>query len=550
MDFYFSNLLSKYRQAEVVQYRIAHTLESESDFLPFGLIPSAQRAKRLNVISYDQIKTGKTRPVRLLYQELQGGIGTGVERRDYLHHRNLGKVTSKGMDLAFEVPARGKKHFLSILEIRLLRLLRQAEKYDHISIQYFINPENQAALDNLLDKPNFELVLNGVSNKSYRQCLEEYKNVTLKHALLQKLNPTIEADTGELSEAHMAPAGHGELATLSLYHLATRPVSQSADTVRVYCKGNSVNEAPDESLVYWIANERIPIVMTARLRTPTDTYGGIYGLQKLPNGTEALQLFERYQADQTGQANEFLDSSYPQLYDTNTFLVNDAVLAPFLSELRRVIGDKAYRDIITSDLVENAKEIDGKKYIQLEGILGSPFLNLNRFVLGSQDERVQELKRKYKLDQLIYLVDVTTRQAASTSVKKGVDFWLYGHTDHFALDTTNWLLVNNRPGHTVQLSEDLVRNPYYRDLHNLIEALDGVSVIHLDYLNVRGAVKLPGVRLGGRVDIMNESRATVDLAVVLEDKLPVDQHGRLVLFDVVIRIDAAGQVRINKVSAS
>lgn len=550
MDLYFKGLLSQYRQSIATRYRIASVLESDGDFLPSGSIPVEEYAKRLNLINYDDItktdKQDRRQTIRLRYHELQGGIGTGVRRTTYMQHRKLGGVTAKGMDLSFEMPMANDKRYLSILEVRLLRLLREAKRFNEVILQYFVNPENQAALNKLLDRPNFELTNQGLPQKSYRECIEEQECLTLAPLLLQELNPTIETVSGSLSKEHLAPGGHGELGTLSLYDLATKPIHEFKDTIRVYCKGNSINESPDESIVRWMANKHIPIVMTARLRTPTDISGGIFGLEKLTNGEEALQLFEYYQAEQSGQVDEFLDNTHPQYYDTNTILVNDGILAPFLTELRKIVGDEAYRDIVTADLCQNPKKINGKEYIQLEGILGSPFLKLNRFTVGSSDERVQKLRRKYHLDRLIYLVDVSKRWAASTSVKKSFDFWLYGHTDHFQLDMQSWTLVNRKPGHTIQLGSDLLSNVYYKDLHYLIEALDGVSVVNLNYLNIRGKVKLPQAKLAGRVNIESDSDKVVDLnSLPAESGLLVDS-GSLILEDVSVSIDKAGHVRVYK----
>ncbi len=551
MDFYFQGLLSQYHKSSVIKYQIARVLENRGDFLPAGFIPADQHSKRLNILMYDEViaaaMQSKQHAVRLLYQELHGGIGTGVQRDTYLRHRQLGPVTAKGMDLAFEVLARGERHYLSILEIRLLRLLQEADRYSEIALQYIINPDNQLALDRILDKPNFDLLSQGLPEKSYRRYLAEHDRLSLGSFLYQDLNPTVEYTSGNLSQEHKAPGGHGELATSSLYQLATKPESHAVKTIRVYCKGNSVNESPDESIVRWMSSNCIPIVMTARLRTPTDTYGGIFGLERLSNGAEVLQLFERDQAEESGQIDMFLDHSYPQYYDTNTILVNDSVLAPFLSELRLLIGDETYRRIITAELHQNCKEVNGKRYIQLEGILASPFLKLNRFIMGSSSPRILDLRNKYGFDKLIYLINVDTRWPASTSIKTAFNFWLFAHTDHFYLDTKKWTLVNRRPGHAVMLGRELLGSVYYNDLHDLIGALKDVSVVDLDYLDIKGKVKLSGAKFAGSVHIANDSGRVFDLNMPSSrNALLIGADRRIHLENVFVSINKSGQVKVQR----
>jgi hypothetical protein len=207
--------------------------------------------------------------------------------------------------------------------------------------------------------------------------------------------------------------------------------------IRVIYNGDGPNNFIDAYIIGWMVANNIPIIMVSTTKTAIDKKGGQIGIQILIeggqiriefliNGKIKPQILELAQAKANKQESWFYrigvsgnkkDEGEPhtQYFNTNTVLINNNILSPFLKELYQIVGREKFIQIVTPDLIKNLKEQNGKKFTQLEGALGSVMFNLNGFVETFElDEtlspeakgQIRELLKKYNLKKLLYIVNI------------------------------------------------------------------------------------------------------------------------------------------------
>jgi hypothetical protein len=337
-----------------------------------------------------------------------------------------------------------------------------------------------------------------------------------------------------------------------------------------------------------MARESVPVVMITTTRAPIDVKGGMLGIEDLENELYRTNLLEVADAKTNdkkypGQAKLFgkmgisltgreFGKQGRQLFNTNTVMTNDTVLQPFLRELREILGLEEYNRIISPKMMmKSAVQKDGKEYVQLEGPLGSSVLSLAGFLSTTDNPVVKLLCAKHNIDHKKFLrivnIDVDRRTDFFAPIKFPIDYWLQFFSDHFRVDTTTWKLVNLRPGHVPALdTPDQDKDKYYSNVLNLFSFFgdNGVidkdnpimtSTIGLDYMKIRGKVKVAGSILRGRVVAINESDDLIDLTsgvakdrLISENMVTISEDGRLIFENILIVVDANGNIKVIKLS--
>ena len=255
--------------------------------------------------------------------------------------------------------------------------------------------------------------------RTYRQIIAKSDRLRLAEQMIKQASlPTIDKTTGKATIERTAPGGHGQLGSMALQDALTIKLPQGKVLIRAIYNGDGPNNFPDQYIVGYMAKHRLPIIMISTTKTAIDKKGGQIGIQRLANGKEKTQMCELAQAKAAGQEDLFAAIGLPsedestygqsntQYFNTNIALINYTVLAPFLRELKQIIGPEKFAEIVTPDLIENEKEQSGKEFIQLEGAMGSALLNLNGFIQTTDDKKVKGLLKEHKLEKLLYIVNI------------------------------------------------------------------------------------------------------------------------------------------------
>ncbi len=558
----------------------------------------------------DQANSDMAKQVHMRVLELKGGLGTSFKRLATLMRLTDRKtLADKGTDSYFEnilvdgfdVTGQPKKfnENISVAELKLLYYiyLAQQNEFSEVEVQELVNPESESAVDNfwnspyLADKVDDRIPKN--EKRTYRQVFsnDPVKGIKGLHFnpdfIVQGVMPVVDAQSGAYlnNEALRSPGGHGAFVAVTMDDNARNQKDLSVPRITVFTNGDGVNNMLPPPVAGWMVRKKAPIVMVTTTKQLLDLKGGLITLlsnKDLPVNIQkklahfetlsmdeiaALQdevypyLLEKAQVVGKEQLEEFqkmgitLGEKSAQFFNTNVHAQYHNILDPFLSELRGILGDEKFYEIIGPDLITNPKEKSedgtpqGKKVkvIQLEGASGSALLAMNRFVLTTTDPRIIALKAKYGITRLVYFVnfDEKLRSEVFTPEKFTWDHYLYAFSDLFSVDVNKGrLLFTPSPGRTTLPGIDLGDKTPYEDLEYDINAFGReLSVKGLDYLAIKGEVRFPNAVLKGGVFIKNRSGKVVDLNA----QLPLE-NGRLVLDNMYVNIDQDGNVTTSPVT--
>ena len=556
----------------------------------------------------DPANSEVARKVHLRVLELKGGLGTSFKREATLL-RLTGRKTlaDKGTDSFFEnvrvdgfdVSGQPKvfNENISVAELKLLYYihLAQEKQFSEVEVQELVNAESLDAVSKFWDTvylgDRVDDRIPADKKRTYRQFFNEPDNGLRfdSNFIIQGVMPVIDAQSGEYlnNEALRSPGGHGAFVALTMDENARNQRDLEVPRITVFTNGDGVNNMLPPAVAGWMVRNNAPIVMVTTTKQLLDLKGGLITLLSntpLPpdvraklnrfetlsmediaslQGTLYPYLLEIAQAKAEGQQEMFqgmgitLGEKSAQFFNTNLHAQYHNVLDPFLAELRGIIGDEKFYEIIGPDLIVNPKDkkVDGKavSVIQLEGASGSALLAMNRFVLnptGTPDEilKINTLKAKYKISRLVYFVnfDAKLRSVVFTPEKYTWDHYLYAFTDLFKLDPVQGRLIFT-PNEGRSTLPGLELDKPYEDLEYDINAFGRhLSIRGLDYLAIKGEVRVPNAILRGGVFIKNRSGKVVDLTDVSYG-LPVE-NGRLVLDNVYVNIDKDGVVSTKPVT--
>jgi len=598
---YFSVLISKY-----LSTRIKPALGLNS--IPSALLNREARQEIFGVFNAkdlldDPENSRLAREVHVRVLQLKGGIGTSFKRKATLK-RLLGRDTlaDKGTDSYFEnIPVEGFDAFghpkqfneiISVAELKLLQYihLAQQNEFSEVEVQELVNPESQDAVREfwdtvyLVDRVDDRIADN--EKRTYRQIFDDPNNRLrfIPDFIVQGVMPVVDAQTGAFhnDEELRAPGGHAAFVALTMDDNARNQKNLNVPRITVFTNGDGVNNMLPPAVAGWMVKRHAPIVMVTTTKQLLDLKGGLITLLSKvdlpPNVQEKLSCFEALsmedindlqnilypylleiaqskaveQQDIFQQMGITLGEKSAQFFNTNLHAQYHNVLDPFLSELRSIIGDEQFYEIIGPDLIVNPKERKvGYKtvsVIQLEGASGSALLAMNRFILTTDDPRIITLKAKHGIERLVYFVnfDEKLRSEVFTPEKFTWDHYLYAFTDLFSVDPKNGRLIfTPSPGRSTLPGLEL--DSKYEDLEYDIHAFGRkLGIKGLDYLAIKGEVHIPNAILKGGVFIRNEAGKLIDLTIKFNESS--FEGGRLVLDNVFVHIDQDGNVSTEPVT--
>ncbi|WP_412471020.1 UTP--glucose-1-phosphate uridylyltransferase [Halobacteriovorax sp. RT-2-4] len=338
---YFEGLLSQLNE-RAEQLTIA-TPDNDTGVYPTAIAPRKLLRDELPFHSYEDIKqrysTKEIVDCTLWLRKMHGGLGSSLDRSDYL--KKYGRTTpgSKSTDLYLETKEFGA---ISLAEAQIIQASKKTSSFKKVVLQDLVNNEVKPILDVLWKKHTSLL------NESFTR---------LEPVVQQKL-PTIK--NGELTTEHLAPAGHGIFG----YEVFKGPRPEGDNLIACIGNGEDLSSTPDRAIVNWMLTENIPVVMVTTTKTERDMKGGQIAL-KTEGDKTYLTIIEKAQAEQAGQL-EYFEKLGLREEDDDAFFNTNLVLVNFNAV-------KDYK-IALPDLIKNQKG----EFLQLEGAMGSVLLNSDR----------------------------------------------------------------------------------------------------------------------------------------------------------------------------
>jgi hypothetical protein len=504
---------------------------------------------KLPYVNYSDLlsRSDELRPIAsrssLWLKKMQAGTGSTVVRDDYLkkmRHASGESITigAKGTDLYVELPSQGRREHRSLAEIQIMQLMLAQENHEFCEIvfQDLVSNETQDSLDRIWMKP------------CYLHPDRTYASMASRRVdrFVQAQVPSIDG-TGQLSYNRTAPSGHWIFAVDALRAaLQGRPATKCAHSVAVIGNGEDLSSTPDPLMVGWMIKEKIPVVMVTTEKTANDLKGGQIALVRSPEGEDYVTIIEQAQAKEAGQLELFeqigitiKNEGQVAFFNTNMALFNYDVLVPLIQKLASEIGERAFLDLVAPDLIMNWKEQvddDGetRKYLQIEGAMGSSLLNFDRYW------------RKHYGRPLVHFVNVEREHRTEffSPIKTAFDYFMQFHSDRFELDPSTMRLqhVGGERLPLVVLKDAETSDKYYADVSTVLSNFAGASVRELTKLNVRGQITARDVKFAGKVEIKNESGHVADVTTILQTLT-----GTRELRNQRLTIDAAGRASLTAI---
>jgi hypothetical protein len=596
-----SELRKSKREGDAIILEDAKPLIIGQNFSPSAILSDRDFSEKLGAVQYEDLEKDpenikSAARVTMVQNPMNGGIGQAMDRIDFLKaiwqatgRKGKPSLGAKSMDSYFKVNitinGEEKDAFVSVAEATILALLHEVEKeqgaYRQGILEEFISEETRQAMVDLMDTVYlYDRLDPSIQDKrTYGDILKGkgMLGVMPEQAVFPRFSVE---DNYKLTDKYTAPGSHGHWGVYAFSNIPDNVLPEDASIqIRAIFNGDGISNAPNNVIAGWMAREHVPVVMITTTRAPIDVKGGMLGIENLENGkyrTNLLELADAKTNDKkyTGQAELFAKmgivsskderfgrKGMPQLFNTNTVMQNDTALQPFLRDLREALGLEEYNRIISPKMMmKSAVQKDGKEYVQLEGPLGSSVLSLAGFLSTTDDPIINMLCKKHNIDKDNFLrivnIDVDKRTDFFAPIKFPIDYWMQFFSDHFKVDTTTWKLVNLRPGHVPALdTPDQDKDKYYSNVLNLFHLFgdNGVidkdnpamtSTIGLDYMKIRGKVKVAGSILRGRFVAINQGDDIADLTsikareqLVNEKAALLSGDGKLILEDVLIVID-------------
>lgn len=542
---YLAGLEAQRRDPQHKQVVIGET------FIPSSLMTESERQDILGVVPYELIKGNMhykqlAEGVHVHFHPMDAGLGSSVIRDTYLASmgesvdRSMlsGKNGSKSTDLYIPYPREdGSQGFMSIAEIKIRSIIHEASSYGGISLTPIINEDSLPAMKSVYDV--------------YEPFFQEY-SISNGRWLKQGDLPTWDIQAGVFSTEHIAPGGHGQAGVMLLHEIMASE-DEGVPVVRTVFNGDGTNNSVTPEMVAYTAEEA-GIVMLTTTRTPADVKGGIIGGKMHADGAMTPDICELAQAKKAGQTDLFMtlgiegETAGTQFFNTNTVLMNEGALRPFLKAVEAAVGEETFEQLLTPELILNTKEKNGKQFDQLEGALGSLILRLNEAVqTNSEIQKIWEQVSGGKQFLKIINTNPDDRDETCTPNKFPVDFMIQSSSDHFYLDTTTWKLVNTRPGHIPRMEGDLVQKGYYSNVSNVLGTFGHAQIRELDVLHMEGAFICPDAVWKGHVQLISRYADPIHLNLPeIRSSLGIRDGEPLTLENVSIVVDEQGSMRIEK----
>jgi hypothetical protein len=481
----------------------------------------------------------------LLLKKLQAGTGSSMTRQKYFEARPemaqlLGikpgtpiKLGAKGTDLLVTIdhPLKpGTSVEISIAELQLLQVLEiaKSQTYSEIILQDIVGPETQNRLSQIWQKKS---LLD--PNLTYAQVFDQVQGAGRAQAIFQSHVPALN-EQGQISFNRYAPAGHGLFAVDALRAVLNPqmlPKIGNRKLISAIANGEDLNSLPDPVIIDWTVKNRIPIVLVTTSKIPIDVKGGLLTLVKdTQTGETYLKVIDTAEAKAAGQIATFEKSA--GFASTNLTLFNYEIL----TEKLKGMSEQELLTAMAPDLVPNWKEqkdADGvyRKYLQLEGTMGTTIMNLDRYY------------RKKHGEALVYVVNIEAERRSDffSPIKSAFDYFLQFHSDRFSVDKKTYKLQHRGGAElpNVVLKDPATKDAYYQDVQNVLHAFKNTSVRNLKDLQVTGQALFQNMILQGKVIVINETSQVVDLNHIIH-RLPKADDGRPLLNNIEIKWSQQG----------
>lgn len=600
---YATSLLRRYKELQAGHGTV---LLIGDNFYPSATLAKEERKGALGVVDYatEVQDVERYRDVAfqtvLVLHPLDAGLGSSVSRRTYLERiwSEIGRVGeprlgAKGTDLHITVSLpvvnflgepEERVALVSITELKTNRVLVEAKNYAGVVLRPVVNSDSLPFVRGFLASTYIGDRLDereDTEKRSYLTMLSEDPQTAIGEFIVQGDLPTIDMETGELTNDRRAPGGHGAIGYIVLQEIAqSLPDMEAFPTVRVIYNGDGPNNFPTPEMVGFAVSEHAGVVIVTTTKLGIDLKGGLLGVETIDvNGEKrrVAQVCEFAQAKKAGQEDIFygmglVTEDLPkvlqaqhvpgeQYFNTNVVLLNEDTLRPLLKGLKEILGEDGFHDAISPDLIDIPKQQNGKDYMQLEGALASAVLRLARVVAINPQaqakwDRISGSKPFLRMINL----DPVHRDIAFTPNKFASDVLLQTETDQYGLDTKKWQLINTTPGHLPRFGDEWVQDPFYMDVENVLATLGGIQVRQLDSLDIEGVLEpdpndltktkkrggriaMKGAILKGAIRIISEYDGVFDLnSEVARVQLGQEGDSNLVLENVQILIDRDGNV--------
>jgi UDP-N-acetylglucosamine pyrophosphorylase len=497
---YFDALIAKRKSQKTVRLIIG-----ENIFFTLNNVP-VRHYQDLKKKEATYSKLAKESSVWL--KKAQGGGGTSIKREVYL--KKLGKfdhLGAKGTDLYVSL-SESSEDLVSLAEIQILQSIESLvlNEFGEVFFDDLVGVESQGPIKKIWKKKSWI-----DKTSTYESLNKKYPNFLKFKETLQALLPTLDSH-GELTLKRQAPGGHAFFAYEALLTSTEKkslPPAKFKNLVAVIGNGEDLGSTPDGIVIGWVIDEKVPVAMITTEKTEIDLKGGQIVSQKNADGAATVTILEQAQAKESGQLALFEKNR--GLFNTNVAVFNYEVLVPKLIKLKEKIGPESFERAVAPTLIQNKKSQEDDEgeiqiYEQLEGAMGSTLLNLDatyRFEFG---------------EPLVHFVNIErqNRTRFFSPVKTAFDFFMLFHSDRFSLNLKTFRLIDHRPGVLPLIS---LSNSYYLEVQNVLDAFEGAEILELDHLSVDGPpVAFKGLKLQGRVSVINSTENLFDLAQKLKEK--------------------------------
>lgn len=461
---YFTGLLRKKGQNK-------EALAIHTNSRPTGLYPTAIAPKE--IVShlpwkhYEEIKreysSSEKSRASLWLRKMHGGIGSSIIRNDYIRKFDRTKVGAKGTDLYIQT-SNGP---ISIAEAQLVQASKKIDSFEKVIFQDILNEDVVELFDDIWKRVN-------------------PKNVERFQALIQSNVPTLDAE-GNLTRERQAPAGHGLFGYEILNAIFDDNLRPQVDNL-ICCIGNGedLSSTPDKAVVNWMLKEEVPICMVTTTKTKNDMKGGQIALWDKGSEGVFLTIIEKAQAEEANQLELFSEiglrkSDKGAFFNTNLVLLNIDVLKKLFANVNK----EEILEASLPDVILNKKEQNGKTFTQLEGAMGSVFLNLDKYWRGKFGK------------PLIHIMNVSkaNRTRFFSPIKSAFDYFMQFHSDRFSFNEDTYHLINNYPGQLpkVELPSE------YKDISIVLEDFHGARLGELESLVLKERNDFRNQSLSGHV---------------------------------------------------
>ncbi|MFW5887459.1 MAG: UTP--glucose-1-phosphate uridylyltransferase [Bacteriovoracia bacterium] len=485
----------------------------EVEVFPTAIAPN-ELMEELPVAHYKDLvavsnKSGAKKAV-VWIKKMQAGTGTSMNRTAYLaklHNKAPSdiKMGAKGTDLEVKTP---KGEFISLAEMQFLQAIYDVHHgyYSGVFLHDIVSSETKDSIEEIWNKK--ALV---DKSQTYEQLVNNTKGLGRSGESFQYFIPTLD-DNKRISFNRKAPGGHalfGVDAVRAAYIDELRPqVKEGEVLVSSIGNGEDLSSSPDEAMVNWMAQNDIPVAMVTTTKTNNDLKGGQISIVKPRSGKPYVSMVEKAQAEESKQIELFellglREGDNEAFFNTNMVLINYNVFSKKIKTLLDEVGENKLLQIISPDLILNGKkqiDADGveRTYTQLEGAMGSVFLNLDKF-----------WRQKYG-ECLVHIlnVDAHNRTKFFSPLKTSFDFFMQFYSDRFRCNFDNYRLENKAPG---KLPKVNLKNSFYKEVQHTLDCFSNCSILDLDVLDMTGKWQLTKVSLQGNISLKSESDMIINL---------------------------------------